>query len=77
MILAPKSTIASDVLSKDFITVSGECTLDQAIEKMIETYLSEVFVVSQDNHLMGILTLKDIADIKKKKLKRVNQFFPI
>jgi PAS domain S-box-containing protein len=69
MILAPKSTVANDVLSKRFITVDGQCTLDQAIEKMLEAYLSEVFVVSGDNHLMGILTLKDISDIKKQNVK--------
>lgn len=66
MILAPKRIVANDVLSIQFIKVKSYCTLDEAIEKMLEENLAEVFVVTEDDHLMGVLTLKDISDIKLK-----------
>lgn len=66
MILAPKKTVANDVLSTRFITVETDCTLDQAIEKMLAENLAEVFVVTEAGHLMGVLTLRDISIIKSK-----------
>lgn len=66
MLLAPKRTVANDVLSTHFITVKGECPLDIAIEQMLQAFLGEVFVVSEREQLLGILTLKDISDIKKR-----------
>lgn len=66
MILAPKRIVANDVLSLRFIQVKSNCTLDEAIEKMLENNLAEVFVVTEEDHLMGVLTLKDISDIKLK-----------
>jgi len=68
MILAPKKTVASDVLSTQFITVNSDCVLDTAIEKMLEKNLPEVFIVTEKEHLMGVLTLKDISDIKSQHL---------
>jgi PAS domain S-box-containing protein len=66
MILAPKKTIADDVLSKRFIKVKSHCTLQSAIEKMLEENLAEVFVVTEEDHLVGVLTLKDVSEIKKR-----------
>ncbi|MBN2899523.1 MAG: sigma 54-interacting transcriptional regulator [Clostridia bacterium] len=64
MILSPKKTVAGDVLSKSFIKVKSHCTLAQAIERMLEENLTEVFIVTEEEQLTGVITLKDVADIK-------------
>lgn len=66
MILAPKRISAGDVLSKEFIKVKSDCSLSCAIEEMLRSNLQEAFVVSDEDNLLGVITLKDISDIKKR-----------
>ena len=62
---APRKILAKDVMSKKFITLKSDVTLEEAIDKMITFNNSEVFIVDTFENLIGIITLTDVSKIKK------------
>ncbi|MCG8531420.1 MAG: IMP dehydrogenase [Desulfovibrionales bacterium] len=57
----PDTTLVSDMMTKDkLVTVPVGTTLEQAKEHLHAHRIEKLLVVDDDNHLQGIITMKDI-----------------
>jgi CBS domain-containing protein len=56
-----KSKSASDVMTKNVITISEESSLDEALQLMREHGIKKLPVIDEKSALTGILSLTDIA----------------
>ncbi|MCT4534163.1 IMP dehydrogenase [Halodesulfovibrio sp.] len=57
----PDTTLVSEMMTKDkLVTVPVGTTLEQAKEHLHKHRIEKVLVVDSDNHLQGIITMKDI-----------------
>ena len=57
----PDTTLVSEMMTKDkLVTVPVGTTLEQAKEHLHKHRIEKVLVVDDDNHLQGIITMKDI-----------------
>ncbi len=65
-ILGSKNVISREVMSDDFITLDQNLNIDECIETMIRKNLKDIFVKDDHGKIVGILTLTDISNMKKK-----------
>lgn len=57
----PDATLVSDMMTKDkLVTVPVGTTLEQAKEHLHKHRIEKLLVVDEENHLQGIITMKDI-----------------
>ena len=57
-----------DIMMLDFIKVNIDESIKEASNKMIRDYRNEVLIVDNNDNLIGIFTMKDLACIKKNKV---------
>ena len=60
---------ADEYIVKDVITISPECSVNEAVRIMDENSVSGLPVVDENDRLVGIITLRDIKPIKDKSIK--------
>lgn len=63
MIFEYKNIKNKDVMSKDFITFDGKCTVRNALRTMLASNNREILVTDENNKLIGVVTLNDIKKI--------------
>lgn len=68
MIFASETSLVKDILSTDYICLDKKNTLEEVIEAMLINNLTEVFIVDELAKLRGIITLSDIARLKRAKV---------
>lgn len=59
---APSTTPASDVMSSPVFTISSDCDLAKSCKTFEEKEVRRLPVVDKKNHVIGILSLADIAE---------------
>lgn len=57
-----------DIMAKDFIKVTVDTSVKEALYMMIEGYKDEVVITDESHKLQGIFTMNDMAKIKKKNI---------
>ena len=57
-----------DIMMLDFIKVNIDESIKEASNKMIRDYRNEVLIVDNNDNLIGIFTMKDLARIRKNKV---------
>lgn len=57
-----------DIMTKDFIKVTVDTSVKEALYMMIEGYKEEVVITDEGHKLQGIFTMNDMAKIKKKNI---------
>jgi len=60
--------LAKNIMTKDVITVRPEDKVERAVKILLENKISGIPVVDENNHLLGIITEKDLM-IKASELK--------
>lgn len=60
--------LAKDVMTRDVIVVSPEDNVNLAMQMLVDNKISGLPVVDSENHLVGVVTEKDLM-IKAKELK--------
>jgi transcriptional regulator with PAS, ATPase and Fis domain len=55
-----------DIMLKDFIKVTEDESINNALNKMIEFYRDEVLIEDKEGKLKAIFTMNDVAKIKKR-----------
>ncbi len=57
----PKQTLVRDVMSKPVVAVKSSISIDAAVEVMVKNGIRRLPVVDEDNKLVGVVTVKDLA----------------
>jgi CBS domain-containing protein len=60
--------LAKDIMTKDVITVGPNEKVEKAAKILLENKISGIPVVDEDNHVLGVITEKDLM-IKASELK--------
>ena len=56
-------TTVGEIMTISFIAMDSDCTLNDAVTKMIEEKISRIFLKNQDNEPEGILTFRDLFHV--------------
>ena len=59
----PKSTPVSEVMNHDFTCCHADDDISQAAAAMEEKKVRRLFVLDRDEHVMGVLSLHDVAAV--------------
>lgn len=68
MIFTVDTLLVKDILSRDYICLEKTISLGEFIEILLINNLSEGFIVDKSEKLIGIITLSDIARLKRAKV---------
>ena len=60
--------LAKDIMTRDVITVSPEDKVEEVARLLVENKISGIPVVDEENHVVGIITEKDLM-VKASELK--------
>lgn len=63
-----KKMLVKHVMSKDFLLIDKNEKLNSSIEKMLANNFEEMFIINENKDLIGLITLKDVSNIKKNNL---------
>jgi PAS domain S-box-containing protein len=64
----PKKTLVKEVMSDKYIKVYYKEELSVCLDKMLKNNLDDVYIVDEDEKLIGLLSLTDISKTKKSDL---------
>jgi PAS domain S-box-containing protein len=65
MIFTSEKSLVKDILSSDYICLNRKATISEVIDAMLINNLPEAFIVNEKDQLLGMITLSDIAKIKR------------
>ncbi|MCT4507799.1 MAG: sigma 54-interacting transcriptional regulator [Tepidibacter sp.] len=68
MFSIPKKTLVKEVMSDKYIKVYYKEELSVCLDKMLKNNLDDVYIVDEDEKLIGLLSLTDISKTKKSDL---------
>lgn len=68
MIFTSEKALVKNILSKDYMCVNMDDTIDNVIDSMLLNNLPEAFVVDKQGMIEGMVTLSDIAKLKRAKV---------
>ncbi|CAH2214459.1 sigma-54 dependent transcriptional regulator PrdR [Tepidibacter aestuarii] len=72
MFLIPKKTLVKEAMSNKYIQVHYEDELSVCLDEILKNNVDDVYVVDEDEKLIGLLSLTDISKIKKNDLNDGN-----
>ncbi|MCK4758183.1 MAG: CBS domain-containing protein [Thermoplasmata archaeon] len=68
--------LIDEVMVKDVVTLSGDDTIKDVVEKFAKKKISGAPVLNSDGQLIGILSEKDILNALEVKCKRLEMIYP-
>lgn len=77
MFTLPKNIIVKDVMSKEYIITTYNSSIKEMIDQMLKKNMDEIFIIDNNDKLLSIFTLVDVANFIRKDInlnRKIGEF---
>ena len=67
---SPAATLVRDVMTREAMTITDACTLDEAVSVMLDEHLRHLPILGSDGKILGMLSIRALLQDKVDDLSR-------